>query len=256
MSVQNSSHVDLANAFNNVTRELKANQQTLNEVDDYNHNHGDNMVRNFQVITAAMRQTEGSQPSEQLAHASQLLSQQSQSGSAQLYSEGLARAADEFRGQSVITPENAMLLVQALMGTQTAPPQTQNLPDQGSGMDDLLNGLFGGQPAPGQGQQDQGAGDMLPGLGGLLGALMGGSSSQPTHTQAGGQSGGVDLNMLMRAGMAFFQARQQGVAPMQALVQAVMAGSQMQNTPSHAQSGQLVAQTLINSLGSMLSPNQ
>ena len=39
---------------------------------------------------------------------------------------------------------------------------------------------------------------------------------------------------------------------MEALVQAAMAGSQMNNTAYHNQSGQLVASTLINVLGSVL----
>jgi hypothetical protein len=256
VSTRASSQVDLVKAFNTVTRELKVNQQSLNAADEYNHNHGDNMVKNFQVITSAMRQKKGALPSDQLEYASQVLAQRSQSGSAQLYSQGLANAADRFKGQRSITPENAMQLVQALMGSdQLSSPAA---PPASSGGMDFLGGLLGGQSGQGQGQSQPAGNDML---GDLLGALMGGGApaAQPSQTsyapQGGGspQGGGIDMNMLLNAGMAFFQARQQGAAPVQALVQAVMAGSQMQSSASHSQSGQLVAGTLLNAIGSMLS---
>lgn len=223
MCPSRASQVDLAKLFNTVAKTMVENQETLNSADEYNHNHGDNMVKNFQVITKAVRAKKGSTPSEQLAYASQVLSQRSQSGSAQLYSQGLAQAADRFQGRPAITQDDAMMLVQSLMGGQAGAPQGQ-----------------------------AGGGDLL---GGLLGAFMGGGTAEAQPAQAAaGASGpsGIDLNTLLTAGMAFFQARQQGAAPMQALVQAVMAGSQMQNSPHQSQSGQLVAQTLINSLGSML----
>lgn len=297
MSAKASSQVDLARAFSTVTRVLKENQQSLNGADEYNHNHGDNMVKNFEVITRAVRAKKSAAPSEQLAYASQVLAQRSSSGSAQLYAQGLADASERFKGQQAVTPENAMLLVQALMGghASSEPGAAQQGPS--GGLDDLLGGLMGGQPASaqsssggmadllgglmgGQPAASQSAGggldDLLGGLmggqpgaapqsapaqeqpaggdmlGSLLGALMGGGQAQPAQP-SGGQQGGIDLNTLIAAGMAFFQARQQGAAPLQALVQAVMAGSQMQSSAHHAQSGQLVAGTLLNTLGAMLS---
>lgn len=272
MSTKRASEVDLTKVFNTVTRELKNNQQALNASDAYNHNHGDNMVENFQTITSAMRETKDCTPSEQLAHASQVLSQRSQTGSAQLYSQGLANAAEQLRGQSLITSENAMLLVQALMGGQPAAQQSQPAQqNQGNGMD-LLGSLLGGMSGESQGQaaggdllssllggmteqpQSQAQGGDL--LGNLLGSVLGGGESGQTGQAQPTQAGGIDLNMLLAAGMAFFQARQQGAEPLQALVQAVMAGSQMQGSAHHSQSGQMVAQTLISSLGSMLSGNR
>jgi hypothetical protein len=113
----------------------------------------------------------------------------------------------------------------------------------------LLSGLLGGQAGGAQGQPA--GGDLL---GGLLGALMGGTpSAQPAQTAAEPGAGGIDLNMLLTGGMRFFQARQAGAAPLDALVQAVMAGSQMQSSAHHSQSGQLVAETLLKTVGSMLS---
>ncbi len=290
MSANRSDQVDLARLFNSVATTLKENQQSLNDADEYNHNHGDNMVQNFQAITRAVRAKKDRPPAEQLAYASQALSQRSQSGSARLYAQGLAQAAERFQGKPAITEDDAMLLVQALMGGQAAKPQSQSSgadllgsllsgpsqPQSQSSGADLLGSLLGGPPQP-QSQssgadlldsllggqtsqpQSQAAGGDL--LGGLLGALMGGapggqtpqSAGLPTQPAAAQGGGGIDLNTLLTAGLAFFQARQQGAEPLAALVQAVMAGSQMQNSAHHSQSGQLVAQTLISTLGKMLS---
>ncbi len=243
MSAARTSQVDLAKTFSAVTRTLKANQASLNEADVYNHNHGDNMVKNFQTITKAVRAKKDSLPADQLAYASEVLAQR-QSGSAQLYAQGLAEASTRFEGQRAITPENAMTLVQALMGSQA--PANQPAAQSADPMAGLLGALMGGQGQPGA-QSQSTPGDM----GSLLGGLLGGGSA-PSSGQASSAQGGLDINTLLTAGMAFFQARQQGAAPMEALVQAVMSGSQMNNTTHHSQSGQLVASTLINVLGSVL----
>jgi hypothetical protein len=242
MSTRRTDRVDLVRLFNTVTTTLKENQQSLNAADEYNHNHGDNMVQNFQVITRAMRAKKDAPPADQLAYASQALSQRAQSGSARLYAQGLAQAAGRFEGKPAVTAEDAMLLVQTLLGGQAAPAQSYP-----GGMDGL-GSLLGGQAAPQAGQAS--GGDLM---GSLLGALMGGApAGQPTQAGAAQDEGGINLNTLLTAGMAFFQARQQGAEPLAALTQAVMAGSQMQGTAHHAQSGQLVAETLINTIGKML----
>lgn len=235
--------VDLAQLFGSVTQVLKENQQSLNTADEYNHNHGNNMVNNFQVIAHALQEKQGASPTEQLSYASEALGQSSQSSSAQLYSQGLAQAADRFQGKPAVTQDDAMMLVHALMGGQPDGSQT------GGGTMNLLSGLLGGQPGQQQGQSPE-----SDPFGGLLGALTGGmgSGQQTDQFTANQSTGGIDINTLMTAGMAFFQARQQGAEPLSALVQAVMSGSQMQSSPAHSQSGQLVAGTLINTIGQML----
>lgn len=294
---QRQRQVNLEKSFREVTRTLKENKETLNAADEYNHNHGDNMVKNFQVITKAMREKRGSEPAEQLAYASQMLADRSQSGSGQMYAQGLARAAERMRGEQAVTPETAMTLVQALMGGQ--PGAVQPGTAQADAMSSMLGSLMSGQSGAGQGDMmgtimdaitnAQGGGqaagqsssgqsdpitDLLGGLLGggggaqqtsgqsdpftdLLGGLLGGggqqSGGQQMPGQQAGQAGqGINIQQLMAAGMAFMQARQRGASPMEALVQAVMAGSQMNNSPHHSQSGQMVAGTLINILGSLL----
>lgn len=245
MSNSQDTTLDLTKLFNTVTRTLKENQDALNATDEYNHNHGDNMVQNFQTITRAVKAKKDSPASEQLEYASQLLSQRSQSSSAQLYSQGLAQAAQRFQGQQGITANDAMTLIQTLMGgTGVVPGQSAQQAAQ--------------QPAPQADPMGGGGGDLL---GGLLSSFLGGGAAaqpeQPQYQPENAQNaGGIDINTLLTAGMAFFQARQQGAAPMQAIVQAVMAGSQMQSNAHQAQSGNLVATTLINAVGSMLNSRQ
>jgi len=271
--------VDLTTLFNTVTKTLRGNQTSLNEADAFNHDHGDNMVKNFKVITKALKEKQGASPSEQLTHASEVLRQSSTSGSAQLYSQGLTQAANQLQGQRAITAQNAMSLVQALIGGQQAaqPAETQS-PDLLGGLmgsllgggasqppaaqpaetqpSDLLGGLLGSllgggasQPPAAQPAETQSP-DLL---GGLMGSLLGGGASEaPSQAEPGSQGGGINLNTLLSAGAAYLQASQQGATPPQALINAVMAGSQMNASPHHTQSGQLVASTLISTLGKIL----
>jgi hypothetical protein len=201
-------NLDLASLFQSVTSNLLQNKETLNKADTYNHDHGDNMVQIFEVITEAMRAKAGADPADQLEYASQLLRQKSQSGTAQYYVEGLSEAAQKFTGQQ-ITPDNAMVLVQSLLG------------------------------ASGQQSAQSQAGGML---GSLLSGLTGGGGSQDQELDAGD---------LLNTGLAFMQSKQQGESTGEALMDALVAGTTMGQTPHRAQSGALVANTLMQVIGSM-----
>jgi hypothetical protein len=240
--------IDLGRLFGAVSTSLAENRAAINSSDAYNANHGDNMVENFRVITRAVNRKKDASPAEQLAYASQVLNKNAQTGSARMYAQGLARAADQLRGQPAITQDNAMLLLQSLLGGQSG-GQASAAP-----ANDALGGLLGSLLGGSQGAAQTNSQDML---GDVFSSLLGGAASQanPAPVQpapAESPSGGVDMNTLLNAGMAFLQARQQGATPVQALVNAVMAGSQMNATPHHAQSGQVVATTLINTITSML----
>ena len=67
------SGVDLASLFSAVTKTLQENQAALNDADEYNHDHGDNMVENFKLITQATKKKKGAPPSAQLYYASATL---------------------------------------------------------------------------------------------------------------------------------------------------------------------------------------
>lgn len=227
---------DLASLFGATAQTLAANQASLNQADADNHNHGDNMVQAFNMISQVMKKQKGASPSQQLSQASQYLAQNGNSGSAHVYSQGLAQAAQRLEGQSAVTPDNAMLLIQGLLGGAQGPQQ----PAQQQG-GDLLGALLGGG---GQGQASQG------GAGDLLGALLGGGQGQPVQGAAQGQEG-LDLGDLINAGMTFMNAKQQGQSTLEAGLAALMAAGPMGQKPHRQQSGQLVANTLLQAISGM-----
>jgi hypothetical protein len=73
--------VDLISVFKAVTETLQENQTNLNEVDTFNHDHGDNMVQTFQTITNAASKSKTKTPAAQLAAASRSLSKSTSSPS-------------------------------------------------------------------------------------------------------------------------------------------------------------------------------
>jgi hypothetical protein len=219
---------DLSALFNIAAQALAANQSSLNQADTENQNHGDNMVQAFNMIAQSMSNQRGRAPSTQLRHASQVLAQNAQSGSGQVYAQGLAQAARQLRGQKAVTPDNAMLLIQSLLGGgQQAAPQSQA---------DLLGALMGGQQSA-----PQSGGD-------LLGSLLGGQQSQ---SAGGGLSDGIDVGDLLNAGMAFMSARQQGQDNLQAALSALMSAGPMAQKPHRQQSGQVVANALLQAIAGM-----
>jgi len=56
---------------------------------------------------------------------------------------------------------------------------------------------------------------------------------------------------LLKAGMAYFSAKQSGSTGMEAILQAVMAGSRVGDQGYRAQSGTLVASSLLQALAQM-----
>ena len=204
-----SSGIDLAQLFGAAAQALTANQSALNQADAGNGNHGDNMVQMFKLITQAINATQGKPPAQQLKQASKALTDNATSGSSRLYAQGLAQAAQQFKGQKSITPETAMPLVQTLLAGGQAPTS-----------------------APAAGAD-------------MLGQLLGGMGQQKP---AGGASQGLDLGNLLNAGMAFMQAKQSGQDNMQAAVSALMSSSPLSQQPHRAQSGEVVANALLQAI--------
>lgn len=196
---------DLAGLFNVAAKTLMANQASLNQADAENQNHGDNMVQAFKMISKAMASQRGAPPSQQLQHASEYLAQNAPSGSGQIYAQGLAQAAQQFQGQSAVTPDNALKLIQSLLGS--------------------------GQQSSQQSSTD------------LLGSLLGGQQVQ--------QPQGVDLAALLSAGMTFMSAKQQGQDTVQAAITALMSSGPMAQRTHRQQSGQMVANALLQAIAGM-----
>lgn len=222
--------MDLSSLFNVAAQALTANQSSLNQADTDNQNHGDNMVQVFNMISQVMANQQGASPSQQLSSASQYLAQNGTSGSAQAYSQGLAQAAQQFQGQSAVTPDNAMMLIQSLLGGG------QSAPSQGG---DLLGSLLGGG---GQSQSSEQVGD-------LLGSLLGGQPA-PQSQGGGQQQDGIDLGDILNAGMSFMNAKQQGQDNFQAALTALMSAGPMAK-PHRQQSGQVVANALLQVVAGM-----
>ncbi|CAG1014432.1 hypothetical protein ANAEL_04978 [Anaerolineales bacterium] len=244
--------IDLSSLFNVAAQALTANQSSLNQADTENQNHGDNMVQVFNTIAQVMANQQGASPSQQLNSASQYLAQHGTSGSAHVYSQGLAQAAQQFQGQSAVTPDNAMMLVQSLLGGgQAASSQGGNLLGSllGSGQSsaqsaDLLGSLLGGQSAPqGSGQPSAQGAD-------LLGSLLGGQST-PQGQSGSQQQGGIDLGDVLNAGMTFLNAKQEGQSNLQAALSALMAAGPLGQKPHRQESGQVVANALLQFIGNM-----
>lgn len=208
--------LNLVNLFQTVTSTLKTNQQSLNQADTYNHDHGDNMVDVFSVISQAMQEKQNADPADQLAYASQILKQR-KSGSAQIYAQGLSKASQTLIGQKQITSDNAMSLIQTLIGGGQAPDTEPSSP-----------------------------------TGDLISMFLGGNNNtqiQPQNQQA---SAGLDAGDLLNAGLAFVNAKSQGESNVEAIVNALVSGSAMGNSEHRTQSSTLVVNSLLQAFGGML----
>lgn len=230
------SNLDLAKLFKAASKSLVENQTALNQADDYNHNHGDNMVDIFRLITKAVTAKKTADPADQLEYASQVLAKKGTSGSAAAYSEGLSRAAQQFQGRQ-LTTENAVELISSLMGSGAGKQQA------GGSAADLIGSLLGGSGQ--QSQENPSGSDML---GSLIGGLMGGGTS----TKQTGSSG-IDTGDLLNIGMQLFQAYQssggksstQGNSAVETLLDMLLSGSAMGSSAHRTQSGKLVADALL-----------
>jgi hypothetical protein len=234
--------VDLAKLFGAVASNLAENRDSLNGADTYNKDHGDNMVGIFQTISKIVQGKPGLDQAGQLASASKEIRKQS-NGSAQLYADGLQRASQEFKGKT-ITPDNAMGLIQALLGGgQPAGGGQQQASPGGDILGSLLGSLGGGQTTGGQ--QQAGAGGDL--LGSLLGSLGGGQAGATQDSQDG-----LDAGDLLNVGMAFMNAKQKGSSNMEALIGAILNAGPMGQSSHRSQSGSIVANTIVQVLGSIM----
>lgn len=216
--------IDLSQIFGAAAQALAANQSTLNQADSYNGNHGDHMVQTFNLITQALASQKDAQPSDALAYASQMLSQNTDSGSAAVYAQGLAQAAQQFQGQSAVTPENGMGLLQALMGGSQSGASSPT----GGGMD-LLQSLLGGGASGG-------------------GASSGSALDSLMDLAKGEKLDGQDINNLLNAGMAFLNAKNQGQDPLQAAISVLVSGGPLGGQSHRQQSGELVAGALLQAM--------
>ena len=227
---------ELYKIFQTVTKTLSQNQQSLNQADTYNNDHGDNMVNTFETITSALKQKKGSDPGEALAYAANKLNQTGKSGSAKKYAAGLSQAAQQMSGQKLDAQSGFALLQTILGGGQTAPQQS---PPQGMLVHCWVVIEWCCQEAI--------AAVRWRTVWSLLGGMGGGAQQQ-----GGGLSDGLDLGDLMTAGMAFMQSKQSGKDNLNAMVDAFTAASGMGNQPHRQQSTQLVAGSFMQAFNKLM----
>lgn len=227
--------LDLVKVFSAVTKDLKKNQASLNASDADNHNHGDNMVNTFKVITSAVKKTKDESLADQLAYAAQMLTKKGVGGTSQQYAQNLQTASRAFQGKSGLDLSTILSLVMMLLGGGQGAPQQQS-----SGGGNLLGGLLdmflgGGQQQAPQMQQPKPNTDSGPsmdwgqliGLGAQLLGSQGGSSAPQQQASAGG---GDVLGQL---------------------VQGFLTNSPMSEQPRQSESGQIVANSILNLLGGL-----
>jgi hypothetical protein len=132
-------NIDLSTIFKTVTERLSEQKQTLNEADTYNHDHGDHMVQIFDLIQNAVSKKSGKPVSDQLEFASEVIKEKAHSGSAELYAQGLSKAASNLSGAD-LNANTLSTLVKNLLNVEK-PEETQKT---GGGLGALLSGLMGG----------------------------------------------------------------------------------------------------------------
>lgn len=226
-----SQHINLAKVFDTVADVLAANQDKLNKLDDYNHDHGDNMVRIFKAATDALQKSKDSSISASLADAADQVADLP-SGSAATYAEGFTRAAKEFKGRRKLDADDAISLISALMGSEKPDSKSSG----GEALSSLVTSLASGVQEEGESP-----------VGGLLGALTGRDDEDDEDIDAGDVAG-----MLLRGGMAFLEARNEGDDPLAAGVQALLSTSQVGESSHRQESASLVAKGLLAALPSLL----
>ncbi len=130
--------LNLSTVFEEVTKVLATNRQQLDDADEYNHNHGSNMVHTFNLIQRAVASKEAEPVSDQLAFASKVLKDQSTGSTAQIYAEGLAKASQDFVGKE-FSASTAGTLINSMMGMDAGT-------ERGGG--DFLSALLGSLTKP------------------------------------------------------------------------------------------------------------
>lgn len=203
-----SDKLDLSTIFKAVSSQLGQKKETLNEADTYNHDHGDHMVQIFDLIQGAVSKKSDEPIDAQLDYARKVVEEKAQSGSGKLYAEGLSKAAKNLSG-SDLNQDTIGTLVKSLLSADK-PPQQPEQKQQGGGL-----------------------------LGGLLSSLMGGSGGSD-------EDEGLGLDELLRAGLTFYQSKQDGDSNMEAAMDALMAASPMGQSAHRKQSGSIVASTIMN----------
>ncbi|MEA3326799.1 MAG: hypothetical protein U9R53_05755 [Chloroflexota bacterium] len=208
-------NLDLGALFQSVTNQLTDQKESLNEADTYNHDHGDHMVDIFNLVQKAVSKKTDKPVAEQLEYASKVVEKEGHSGSSKLYAQGLASAAKNFSGAD-LNQDTIGLLVKSLLNAEKPEPKPK-----------------------------------AQGAGGLLGSLLSGLTGQSRASEKE-QEQELGVDDLIKAGLAFYQSKQEGDSTTAAMVDALMAASPLGQTDHRKQSGSIVASSIMNFATSFL----
>jgi len=142
--------INLLDLFNTASQAIQQNKDQLNKADNYNGNHGDNMVEIFEVITQAMKEKKSADAPTQLEYAADLLRKKTNSGSANVLAGGLAQAAKEVTGKDLDLGSALGVLTTVLNGGQGGSNATASSDLLGS----LVSGLVGGGESKSSSKQE------------------------------------------------------------------------------------------------------
>lgn len=233
--------IDLQSLFSTVSQSLAEKKGSLNEADTYNHNHGDHMVKIFNLVQDAVAEKSDQPVEKQLSYASKVVQQKADSGSAALYAQGLSKAAERFSGKEL--DENTVsILLQSLFSAEKPKQETPGKDILGA----LLSNISEQPSETSQAQQTQQQSQS----GNLLGSLLSGLTGQSSE---GGRDSthSLGLDDLLQAGMTFFQSKQDGDTNIEAIMDIFMTGSPMKETPHRKQSASIVTETIMKFIGNM-----
>lgn len=208
------SQADLSLIFKAVAASLLLNRETLNGADSANGNHGDHMLEIFKTAAQVLEENPGLGLAEALDLASQRLALLSGNGSAQVYSQGLARFASQFR-------EHQVSLDQLLLYVRSVARDQANESSQGAGNPN---------------------GEVLKAL---VGGLNGWRQSEPGANQGERK---LDMGALFEMGIAYLQAKQRGGSRLEILADAAASASPLSQLPYRYQSGKLALHALLQAM--------
>ncbi len=215
------SSLDLAQLFSVAMKTMADNRDQVNGLDQGNHNHGDNVYNNLNLIKNALQSKQDETPSDALRAAADAVQRNGRGSTASHYAEGLQQAADRFEGKDVLDHNDVAALLDSMLGTGVQRQSAQAAADP---MSSLLGLITGQQP-----QQ---------------------AISQP---QRGAAQPGQDLlGKVLPAGMAFLSAKASGAdttsAAMQAAMSALTGSNPLQAGSSRGASNGLIAQSIMRAL--------
>lgn len=203
----------LAPVFQAVQDVMEENRLAYNQADPYNGNHGDHMVAVFAVAVRAAVEKQAEGLAEAMDYAGQLLQGLEGNASAQVYANGLAQFAIQFRKYGLTFEDLVLYLRKALKE-----------------------------------DQDQGASESVRSkdvLKALVAALAG---WQGTESGAKKPANSLDLGYMFDLGVAYLQAKSRNSTRIEVIADAAATVSPLNQVPHRYASARLAILTFLRSL--------